>query len=106
MKEFEPKNDTRIEMSVKQKKEVKHELVDNLVPHEGHTVWKINKETLEIEPAKYTNATYNLTGDNKREILIQPGYAYVAALNKKNALKKYQKGLMGGKVMGNEKFPY
>jgi len=63
MKEFEPKNDTRIEMSVKQKKEVKHELVDNLVPHEGHTVWKINKETLEIEPAKYTNATYNLTGD-------------------------------------------
>jgi hypothetical protein len=38
--------------------------------------------------------------------LIQPGCAYVAALNKKNALKKYQKGLMGGKVMGNEKFPY
>lgn len=108
MKEIE-NNKHNIEISVKQKKQVEHELIGNIVPHEGHTVWKINKETLQIEKAKFSNVIYSNTIDNngfqsiKKQLIVQDGYEYISALNKKNALKKYFKGKNGGKKLGNLK---
>lgn len=96
----------KTEISVQQKKQVEHTLIGNIVPNEGHKIWQINKETLEIEPAKFRSITYNVFGENKKEIVVKDGYAYVAALNKKNALKKYHKGSNGGKQLGSEKLPY
>ena len=102
MKELE-NNKPDTEISVKQKKQVEHELIGSLVPHEGHVIWKINKETLEVEKAKFSIISWSATGEPKKQLVTQDGYAYVAALNKKNALKKYHQGRSGGKELGNEK---
>lgn len=101
MKELQ-NNKPDTELSVKQKKQIQHDLIGTLVPHEGHIVWKINKETLEVEPAKFSIISWSATGEPKKQLVVQDGYAYVAALNKKNALKKYHKGENGGKELGNE----
>ncbi len=102
MKELDLKNETKIEISVKQKKQVEHELIGRIIPHEGHIIWQINKETLEIEKAKFSNATYHLGGENKKEVMTKDGYAYVSALNKKNALRKYKQGKNGSKPINEE----
>jgi hypothetical protein len=102
MKELELKNETKIEISVKQKKQVEHELIGKIIPHEGHIIWQINKETLEIEKAKFSNANYHLGGENKKKVMTKDGYAYVSALNKKNALRKYKQGKNGSKPINEE----
>jgi hypothetical protein len=102
MKELELKNETKIEISVKQKKQVEHQLIGKIIPFEGHTIWQINNETLEIEKAEFSNATYHFIGENKKEIITKKGYTYISALNKKNALKKYNQGTNGSKPI-NEK---
>lgn len=102
MKELEQKPEIKIEQSVKQKKQIEHELIGKIIPHDGHIMWQINKETLEVEKAKFTNTTFQLFGENKKEILIKDGFAYVSALNKKNALRKYKKGDNGSKNVLDE----
>jgi len=97
MKELEIKQETKIEISVKQQKQVEYEYVGQIIPHEGHCIWEINNQTLEIQKAKYSNSTYVFGGENKSEIVIKKGYSYVSALNKKGALKKYKEGKTGGK---------
>jgi len=102
MKELELKNETKIEISVKQKKQVEHKLIGKIIPHEGHIIWQINDETLEIEVAKFSNATYHFGGENKKEIITKQGYSYISALNKKNALKKFKQGKNGSKPISKE----
>lgn len=97
MKELELTNKQQIEVSVKQKKKIEHELIGKIIPFEGHTIWQINKETLEVEKAKFSNTTYVVGIVNKKEIIIKDGFAFVSALNKRNALRKYKKGLNGSK---------
>ena len=97
MKELESNTKVKTELSVKQKKQIEHELVGKIIPHEGHVIWQINKETLEIEKAKFSNATYVYGGENKKEIIVKDGFAYISALNKKNALKKYKQGKNGSR---------
>lgn len=98
MKELEIKNHNPIELSVKQKKQVEYELIGKIIPHENHTIWQINIETLEITKAKFSNATFVVIGQqNKKELIIKDGHYYVSALNKKNALKKFHKGENGSK---------
>lgn len=98
MKETElSKHDTNIEVSVKQQKQVEHQFLGKIIPHQGHKLWQINKETLEIEEAKFTNTTYKMFGENKKEIVVKDEFAYVSALNKKNALKKYKNGNNGSR---------
>jgi len=106
MKELELKNNkTNIELSVEQRKQVQYQFIGDVVPHEGHKIWEINTETLEIEEAKFSNTTYQMFGENRKEIIVKKGFSYVAALNKKNALKKYKNGVRGGKQLGTEKLP-
>ncbi len=97
MKELDQNQKIKTELSVKQKKQIEHELIGKIIPHEGHTIWQINKETLDVDKAKYSNATYVYGAENKKEIIIKGGFAYVSALNKKNALRQYKKGRNGGK---------
>ena len=106
MKELETNINNKIEVSVKKQQEKKHEFIGDIVQYEGHKLWEINKETLEIKEAKFSYATYRLFQKNKKEIFVKDGFAYVSALNKKNALKKYNNNQNGGKIMGNQKLPY
>jgi predicted nuclease with TOPRIM domain len=97
MKEIEIKQKDQLEISIKQKKQIEKKLVGDIIPHNGHKIWKINKETLEIEEAKYLNTAFFIGEENKKEILVIDGFEYVSALNKKNALKLFAKGKAGGK---------
>jgi hypothetical protein len=97
MKEIEVKQKDQLEVAIKQKKQVEKKLIGDIMPHNGHKIWKINKETLEIEEAKYLNTAFYVGKENKKEILVTDGFEYVSALNKKNALKLFAKGKVGGK---------
>lgn len=97
MKEIEIKQKDKLEISIKQKKQVEKKLIGDIIPYNGHKIWKINKETLEIEEAKYLNTAFYIDKENKKEILVADGFEYVSALNKKNALKLFTKGKVGGK---------
>lgn len=102
MKELEITNKQQIEVSVKQKKQVEHQLIGKIIPFEGHKIWEINNETMEVKEAKFANVTYHLFGENKKEIITKQGFTYVSALNKKNALKKYKQGVNGSRPINNE----
>lgn len=107
MKETEfKKHDTNIEVSIKKQKQIQHQFIGDIIPYDGHKIWEINIETLEVKEAKFTNTTYQMFGENKKEIIAKEGFVYVAALNKKNALKKYNKGSDGGKQLGKESLPF
>ena len=100
MKETEFKTANNIEMSVKQKKQQEYQLINKIVPHPGHTIWKINNETLEIEKAKFVNSVTFFVGETpKKEILIVDGHTYISALSKKTALNKFKKGENGSVPM-------
>lgn len=97
MKETELIKQDKLEISIQQKKQVEKKFINDIVPHNGHKIWKINEDTLEVEEAKFSNVTFVLNSENKKEIIIQNGFSYVSALNKKNALKLYNQGKIGGK---------
>lgn len=106
MKQLDIKTESKIELSVKQQKEIKHQLIDRIIPHKGHTIWQIHNETKQVEKAKFSSVTYNFLGENKKEIIIKKGYSYVSALNKENALKQFNKGQNGSKKINQEPLPY
>jgi len=97
LKEKEHKD--KLEISVQQKQQIEHELIGHLHPKTGHKVFKICKDTLEIREANYTpvSKTYYFGQENKKEIIIEEGYAYVCALNVKNAKKYYLAGKTGSR---------
>lgn len=97
MKDLEFKQKNKLEVTINQKKQIEKRFIGDVIPYNGHKIWKINKETLKVEEAKYTNTTYNISGENKKEIIVIEGFEYVSALNKKNALKLFSKGKFGGK---------
>ncbi len=102
MKELEINPKKNIELSVQQKKQVEHQLIGEIVPHQGHQIWQINIETLEVTLAKYSNATATFGMEVKKEIIKKVGFNYVSALNKKNALKKHLAGVNGSKPLSKE----
>ena len=92
-------NFSKTELSVKQQKqeERKKKLIGQIIPHNGHSIFKINEETLEISEPKYIQKAWIFNGKNKPEVLVEEGFFYVSALNEKNALKKYNQGRNGSK---------
>jgi hypothetical protein len=99
MKEIENiKANISFGVAVKQKKEVEITYTNSLIPHSGHKVWEINKETLEVKEAKFSNTNYHIGAKNKKEIIKKNNCEYISALNKENALKKYKKGVNGGRI--------
>lgn len=108
MKEIELIKQDKLEISIKQKKQIEKKFIGDIEPYNGHKIWKINEETMEVEQAKFSSVTFAYNQENKKEIIIQNGHFYVSALNKKNALKLYKKGKVGGKIIDKEplKFLY
>ena len=95
-KEFEIKFKDKIEVTVEQQKEDRLEYIETLIPHGGHTVWRVNEETLEVEEATYLQSDWIFNGVNKLKMLIEDGWFYTSALNKKNALKNFKNKNKGG----------
>jgi copper oxidase (laccase) domain-containing protein len=55
----------------KQQQEKKQELIGTLKPHRGHTLYKVNKETLEISKAEFEQVDY-VVGQKKpnRRVIV------------------------------------
>lgn len=67
--------------------------VSNVKPYRGHTLFKVDKTTLEIIPATIEDS--DVTSKDKagmtvrhKRVVVEEGYAYFSALNKKNVIKK------------------
>jgi hypothetical protein len=105
------KDKKKTELTVQKQQQVERELIGHIVPHSGHRIYEINIKTLDIQEADFLKwetlhlaDLLNLKNKGKTpnlEILTREGYAYVSALNKANALKKYKKGLNGSKAVSN-----
>jgi hypothetical protein len=92
-----------IELQQVKEEKVEYKLIDNLRPEKGHRVWEINSASLEIVEASYneeevinfTEALGNLERGEitvatiKKDITVNPGCLYISALNKNNAIKRY-----------------
>lgn len=90
MRELKPKD--KIEIAVKKKQQIEHQLLGKVRPRNGHKVFEINIETLEVNEAKFSPVTALVFGVVKnKEIIIKKNHVYISALNKKNALKKFSK---------------
>lgn len=94
------KEKQQLEAIIKQKKQVEHELITSYNPRKGHTLFEINKVTLEIKKAKFIeNKTVSWyiakkieKGEHVDEVLINNNCVYISALNAKVAMKRYSKG--------------
>jgi hypothetical protein len=100
MKELEEKVQNKMEISVKQKQQVEIKFLGKIMPHEGHKIWEVNEDTLEVVPAKYSTATAVIFGQQpKKEIIVKPNHSYISALTKATALRKFNKGDNGSKII-------
>jgi hypothetical protein len=105
------KKDTQPKIEITQQQEKKYELKfdSKIIPHKGHTLYEINTETMEIKQAEYI--VQDVTFDPKwiksnlstnKKIVKASGMIYISALNKKSALKKFEKGVNGSKNINKE----
>ena len=92
---FEPqKNRPDIEVSVKQRKEIKYILEDVIKPFEGHPIFEINlrENTIsiaELEPLDTVHFHHWKQQLAEREIIKKSDCRYITALNLKNLLRKF-----------------
>lgn len=100
MKELEGTKRDKTELQVQKQQEKKATLVGQITPHRGHKVFSINTATGFVKEAEYekTLETVYVIGRknqyvNNKRIMIEKYCVYISALNKKNAVKHYNKSL-------------
>ena len=83
-----------IENVVKKEQEKKTKLLGTLRPKNNHTLYKVNKKTLEISEADYKidkrlNYEDALKKDfsNNKTVIVDEDYVYISCLNIKNVKK-------------------
>lgn len=97
----------RVEISIKQQKQVEKEFIGVIIPHNNHTLWEINNETLEIKEAEYIKKPIVIGEDyDKKEVLERKGYSYISSLTKKTAIKKFKNGKNGSKEVLENKWKF
>lgn len=93
------RNSDKIEVlgSTEVKKGIKFK--GSLKPHRGHTLFKVDKKTLEITPAKIEKDD-EITWDSarkkefvkrKKSAIMEEGFAYFTGLNKASIIKQLKK---------------
>jgi hypothetical protein len=100
MKELELKVKQSHEVGIKQQKEKKHELIGQIVPHEGHSLFELNIKTKEIKKAQFTAIEkdvyiFSKGIKHKKQVIVNEDCVYISALNKKNAIKHFSKNSNG-----------
>lgn len=78
---------------VPQKRE--HKLLGSIKPKKGHLLFEINEKTGEIALAEFEKVA-SVYDNNRvlavnRKVIAKEGYCYIAALNKENAMKRFNK---------------
>lgn len=106
------KEKEKLEITQQQEKEYKLTYQSTIHPHFGHTVFEIDVETLEVRLPEYEQTDYVFDPfwqKGKRpiveaKIIRKEGCVYIAALNRKNALKNFHKGINGSKIDPNKEY--
>jgi hypothetical protein len=97
-KQIFQKSKDKSEITIQKKQQKEKELIGQIFPYENHQIWEVDKETLEVRLAKYEVVKTFIIGQPfNKSILTTKGCAYISALNKKTALKKFLKGHNGSK---------
>ena len=89
MKELEKLNADQTEVRANAQQQKQQKLLGRIKKHNGHKLWKINNETLEITEAETSNKNFVVGEHNNSKVTIEKGFTYISCLNKKNALNKY-----------------
>lgn len=86
-------NQDKIEIQRKQQQEYK--LLGSIRKVKGHILFEFNRETKELNPAKFQventiiiKDRNDLIGGKKYKVVVNQNCFYIQALNKKNATKK------------------
>lgn len=88
MKEINPIQKDTVKISAERQVEKKRVLVGSQRLYPNQRCFEINKNTGDIKEADYKHfATFG--GGYKRQVDIREDCAYIIAINKANALKKY-----------------
>lgn len=94
MKELIPELKVK-EEDVRPAEEKRQNLIGSLKAIRGLTLWEIEKETGEIKAAVFEEVNASMKngkeGGLKKKLLMKKGCFYVEALNKKNALRKFNR---------------
>lgn len=64
-------------------------LVASRMIHRGMSIWEVNMSTGEVGPVRIKTTVIGLNGTIRHEVINDPGFYYVEAINKKNAYRKY-----------------
>lgn len=87
------KEDNREQQIASIPKKTEYALMGVIKPKKGHTVWEFNLDTHECKAATYKtkNVMFSRfkTLQPIKELVVKEGYIYIPALNKQNAISKY-----------------
>jgi hypothetical protein len=100
------KQKTKLEIRQQKKQEFKYVYQGTIIPHENHTLFEVCPTSLTIVEAEYEKTAYIFNPIWKKgnrisselKVVMKPGFVYISALNKENALKKFKKGSNGTKI--------
>jgi len=103
------KEKPKVEASQQKEQEYKLVYQGTIMPHEGHTLYEIDLKTKEVKEAEYMEMDYIFNPNYKSsdkiighgKVMMSTGKSYVSALNKANAIKKFNKGADGSKIDRN-----
>lgn len=95
MNELQQLNKDKVKNERQAEQEKQNVLIGRIRPRRGHTLFEINEKTGEIKEADFISETIEFTkverGDYspRKRVQVNHNCKYISALNKKNALKKY-----------------
>lgn len=91
---------TKTEVQVKKRQRQEYRLIGSMNHKSGHTLFSINTKTGEVKPAEFMTddvITWEKAvnvyrgGSIPMKVLVEKDCVYIEALNKENAMKKYNK---------------
>lgn len=91
MKELESYSKVTSEVKATKPIQKQKELLGSLHPHKGHKCFEINTITQEVEEVTYKDIVYEFNRGVRKEINVKENHVYITALNRENAIKKYNK---------------
>lgn len=99
MKELEQKVTDEVQEVRQTKEERQEKFIGQILPYSGHKVFSLNKVTGELKEAKFTKIAIDFSDakagqiSGHKRIDVEENCVYCSALNKKNAIKRFEKML-------------
>jgi hypothetical protein len=92
---LELKKKDKLEIKQQKKQQIEYELIGSIQPLPNHFIFEINEETGEVKKADYEVVETVVFNWNEtkipKKLMINDNCIYIPAMNKENAIKKYNK---------------